>query len=185
MIDENAPMWCSEKEFNTTVKNIGLNNYECHTIYSYVEFPSTSAIYISSNKEHWINYRDAFAFFVIRCLFVYEGWIDSNQEISSQSIWEKDNHEWINNIDIMGAVYCGSQIVNSLEPHKITTGRVNSETIQWFKANKATEQDVEFISNEMQTSFFISLYRDSYFYDRLFFGETDTKYIFIRLQLNE
>lgn len=38
---------------------------------------------------------------------------------------------------------------------------------------------------ELQNSSFISVYPDSYNYDKLFFGETDKKFILVNLQLIE
>ncbi len=185
MIDEVNEIWTNEDKFNATLKNVGLKDNECHTIYSYLSFPSTSALYMSLDKSQWISFIEAFAFFIIRSLFIYEQWIEPNESLSNQKVWDKNNYDWLYKIDFMYPVFRGTKIVNSVIPHKFNAHDVKSKSDVWFRLCNTSKQDIDFIINKVINANFISLYDDSYTYDQLFFGETENEYIFIQLQLFE
>jgi len=184
MLEEHAKIWFGKRKFYKALENVDFYNKKCRNIYCHVSFPATSAVYISSNKTQWVNAEDAFVSFITKYSLLQAGVIRPDEEFSYKYI--SNDGQWINDIiDFMEEVYCGSKIVRWVEPHKISTERVVAETIQWFKLNHSVEHEIAVIIAELQNSSFISVYPDSYTYDKLFFGETDKKFILVSLQLIE
>lgn len=184
MIDEHSKILLGQRTFYKALRHVDLCNKKCRNIYYHVDFPATSAFYLSSNKMQWVDADDAFVSFMTTYSLFKEGIICPGEKSAYK--YSSNDGQWITDIiDFMEEVYCGSKVVRWVEPHKINTERVIEETVQWFRLNHSVEYETAVIIAEMQNSSFLSMYPDSYPYDKLFFGETDNKFILVSLQLIE
>jgi len=193
----NDKIWTDEDLFISIAKKIGLNDYSSYDIYSFRIFPCTYGLYISTEKNQWASFREAFVYCIIRNAFILEEWIKPNQKLSSQTQWKENDFGWIDEClyfmaDIVTWDSFGEKIVKcSIKPHV-----EDSATITYFNSRnemdtlkngeyRASKQDIDLITKAIERGKFISLYWNSYLYEYLLFGESEDKYILINNALLE
>lgn len=190
----NDEIWHNKELYFEIVRKLGLSDHDCYDVYSYRSSGWMHAIYISTEVSLWESFREAFAYCMIRKLFVTQNWIKPNQKLSSQCEWVENDFEWMNRSDLYLHRVCSGgsgKLVRDIDPHEIDISDFNakSEFNLGFKKCSvldnsydeywANKQDRELVAGTIKNGSFISLYWDSYSYERLRFGVSGGLYILI------
>ncbi len=167
----------NQVEIENRMEQIGLGDVKSKVSYAVRTYPTSTALYMSCQKNIWHDPLDAFIFFLIRNRFIYAGWLEPNGKFADQQKWVQNDNGWIKDDD-------GYELMSDfVSPHYVDPDEFRKRFSEWFQASNGTTGQIESVLSDIRNEKVISIYQNDYLYDRMYFGESTDKYFFTLLLL--
>ena len=175
-------IWRSKDLFLEIAKKVTIKDY-CHDVYLVADFPEYFSICISTDLRQWNgNYRDAFAYCMIRRFFILQEAMPY-QKLSSQKIWLDGDFSYMNNDYHFSGIHFIPRISKTIKifDNETTDAKIFHRWLRDRSIFNADEQKANIqISTFIENGSFITLCWDMW---RTFlFGEAMGKFVLIEMK---